>query len=191
MKLHPIRRHLSRLKHHFDSALEEMTEMDRFRFRVVGTALLLAVVIATGLTTTLAQETARPRCFGRPATVADHVGLIVGTAGNDVIVGDNGVNSVVGQAGHDLICGGGGNDQLFGDSGNDQIAGGTGEDAIGGGRGNDLIFGTQGDDFLVGDDGDDHLIGGQGVDILVGNGGSAVGVDVCRQERAASPVVPC
>jgi Ca2+-binding RTX toxin-like protein len=161
--------------------------MDNFRFRVLGSILLLAVVIATGLTTTLAKETARPKCFGQPATIADHVGVINGTPGNDVIVGDNGVNEISGRGGHDRICGLGGNDLVFGDEGNDRISGGNGDDSLGGSADNDLVFGNQGADFLRGHDGDDTLVGGLGLDDLDGN----AGVDVCHQGNIVAPAVAC
>ena len=64
-----------------------------------------------------------------------HLGIIVGTTGNDTLNG---------TAGNDLILGLGGNDTLNGLGGNDILVGGAGTDTLNGGLGNDTyIFGLE------------------------------------------------
>src|SRR5687767_13763740 len=137
----------------------------------------LAVLIALGLMaaalpTGSAPVNAAATCFGLPATIADHNGKIVGTAGDDVIIGDDGDND--GRGGVDRICGGDGDDVIVaggpgtdpthvlranGGKGNDTITGSY-DDRLFGGAGDDVLWGLSGNDQLFGQDGADELHGG-------------------------------
>ena len=135
----------------------------------------------------------QPTCFGKKATIPDHVGIIEGTPANDVIIGDDQANDVVGNGGFDRICTGGGNDgvracgddacslRLFvnGGAGDDSLAGGDGEDQFIGSAGDDDITAASGDDELFGGKGDDVLRGGLGNDLLEGGRGT----DECATEN--------
>ena len=169
------------------------------RILILVFALLVLGTPALATVTSAAQETApvgteagaavrkEPTCFGKQATVRDHVGIIKGTTGNDVIIGDDKENSVRGNGGVDRICtgggrdfvaacgddecsqrllvkGGGGNDNLAGGDGDDQFFGGGGDDDISAAGGDDEIFGGKGDDILRGFTGEDVLSGGPGND---------------------------
>jgi hypothetical protein len=58
-----------------------------------GMSLVFAIVLGAVAQTIPATEAAQT-CFGKPATIADHMGSINGTAGDDVIIGDDGDNDI-------------------------------------------------------------------------------------------------
>ena len=87
---------------------------------------------------------------GTPTTTTD--GVVIGTAGNDVMLpgytdatGDkiDGLDAIVaGTYGNDdIIVGGAGNDRIDAGLGNDSVFGGSGNDTLDGGAGNDTLFG--------------------------------------------------
>jgi Ca2+-binding RTX toxin-like protein len=144
-----------------------------------------------------AKAKKQPTCFGKKATSNDHLGLIEGTTGDDVLIGDNENNFFQGNGGIDRICGGGGDDSVS-PSGNDGesfrlfVKGGDGVDNIGGALGDDQIFGGDGDDVISGFTGDDELFGGKGDDTVIGGADFDVvsggpGDDQCAQEFDLSP----
>ncbi|QIG45704.1 calcium-binding protein [Nocardioides anomalus] len=97
-------------------------------------------------------------------------GLIVGTAGDDVLEGGNGRQVLVGLGGDDVLSGG---------NHNDCVVGGPGDDVLAGGNGLDLLFGQ---------DGSDHLDGGTGKDLLDAGGDPG---DTCLSEGAPDVLVGC
>jgi Ca2+-binding RTX toxin-like protein len=133
---------------------------------------VFAAATLTVLGTTLASaQSARPRCFGQPAT-------IVGTPGNDTLEGGDGRDVIAGLGGNDNISGGDGADLICGQRGNDELLyGGDGGDRVSGGRGNDVVAGEFpesddfGEDVLFGNAGHDGLIGGSRNDTLWGGAG--------------------
>jgi Ca2+-binding RTX toxin-like protein len=114
-------------------------------------------------------------CKGRPATIADHSGTIIGTSGPDVIVGGSDDNVIKGNGGNDLICGGLGNDTINGNTGNDEIYGDF-HGCLDSSGPNDTVRGDAGDDLLVDYCGTDNLLdGGSGADRVEGTGTSKGG----------------
>jgi Ca2+-binding RTX toxin-like protein len=85
-----------------------------------------------------------------------NLGLITGTANDDLLVGANENDTIVGLAGHDKMLGLGGNDSLEGGDGNDTLDGGAGQDTLWGGAGADILQGGTGADILAGDMGNDR-----------------------------------
>ncbi len=78
-----------------------------------------------------------------------NVGLITGTANNDIFDGsENGENASLGD-GDDRLNGFGGNDTLDGGAGVDVLLGGQGDDQLRGGSGDDVINGGSGIDSVV------------------------------------------
>lgn len=82
------------------------------------------------------------------------IGLIKGTAANDLIngfehaetiEGDAGIDQLHGNGGDDILYGGIGNDSLFGENGNDTLNGGIGTEYLVGGEGNDTYIFAAGD----------------------------------------------
>jgi T1SS-143 domain-containing protein len=57
-------------------------------------------------------------------------GLVLGTAGNDVLTGTSGDDIILGGAGDDTLVGGDGNDVLVGGTGSDTLTGGLGADTF-------------------------------------------------------------
>ncbi|MPZ24231.1 MAG: hypothetical protein GEU28_11975 [Dehalococcoidia bacterium] len=110
----------------------------------------------------------RPFCQGQRATIWGRSGVIIGTAGDDVIVG---------SPDPDIIRAGGGDDIIFGGTGNDTLLGEGGDDELHGGQGFDRLVGGPGDDSLFGDGQNDRLLGGPGVDHMDGGAGRR---DVCN-----------
>jgi len=109
-----------------------------------------------------AANAARPRCFGKRAT-------IVGTAKADVLKGTSGPDVIVGLAGNDVLKGLGGNDRICGGKGNDSLIGRGGDDLLAGEEGSDKVAGGAGAfDFLVGGPGGDGLNGGAGIADMAG-----------------------
>jgi len=127
-----------------------------------------------------------------PASAADRVLVLEGTAGNDVIsvlpssfnnadfvVAYNALNLYfAGPFSAILMHGLGGNDRLtIGAS--LQIStflfGGSGNDTLTGAAGSDILVGGEGADVLVGNGGRDLLFGGNGADLLYGNTSTAAG----------------
>ncbi len=92
-------------------------------------------------------------------------GLIIGTAGNDLLIGSSGTDFMFGGAGNDRMRGGAGTDIMFGNSGDDDMYGEAG---------NDLMFGNDGDDCMSGGDGIDLMFGNAGKDTMHGNDGPTV-----------------
>ena len=109
----------------------------------LGALLLLAAL-------TPAASAAKPRCYGKIATVRGTPGddELTGTSGPDVIAALGGDDTIDGGGGNDLLCGGAGNDALFGNEGRDRIAGGNGRDQTSGGAGNDALDGGIGFDYV-------------------------------------------
>jgi Ca2+-binding RTX toxin-like protein len=181
--------------------------MRRFLFLVL-TLLALAAPSLTAPTAS-AQDAApsadgtdvtasgEPTCFGKVATNPDHVGIIKGTPGNDVLIGDNRANRIQGNGGVDRICGLSGDDTISasGDVGFSRrvfVRGDDGNDAIFGSNGDDQFFGGDGDDTIAGDSGDDEIFGGRGNDTLIGNDGfdfivGGPGTDECAEENDLEP----
>lgn len=79
---------------------------------------------------------AKPRCFGKPATIVGKpkADRLIGTAKADVIVGLGGADVINGRGGNDRICGGVGGDRLQGGAGSDALDGGAGFDVCRGGE---------------------------------------------------------
>jgi len=95
---------------------------------------------------------AKPKCFGKKATLVVRGGKARGSQGPDVIVvrGKAGAK-VNARGGNDLICGGPGPDVLKGGPGHDRIKGGSGEDRLVAGPGRDRLRGGPGvDRFFTG-----------------------------------------
>lgn len=148
--------------------------------------LLVCVIAATGLFASVTTMGA-PKCMGKASTINDHVGVITGTNGNDVIVGGGGANTINGKGGNDVICGGGGNDVINAGAGNDQVQGGPGEDTINGGTGADNLKGGPGNDDINGGGHNDILAGEEGVDSLNGN----TGTNWCTGGGVQTILLPC
>src|SRR5215208_2514993 len=75
-------------------------------------AVLIILVLATPLFVAPLPVGSAQTCFGKAATITDHVSYITGTAGNEVMVGDDGDNEIDAKRGVDYVCGGGGDDQI-------------------------------------------------------------------------------
>jgi Ca2+-binding RTX toxin-like protein len=140
-----------------------------------GIALLGTFALAASL---LALETpasaARPKCFGKRATIVGTKGSdrIRGTKKADVIVSKGGQDLILARGGNDLICTGGGSDAVLAGPGNDKVNAGRGQDEVDGGGGNDLLRGGPGSDFLAGRGGNDRLeFGGGNFQFGFGGGG--------------------
>ncbi len=142
------------------------------------TILFVVLVTCAALTLPQLASAARPKCFGKKAT-------IVGTAKADILKGTRGA---------DVIVGLGGNDTIKGLGGDDWICGGDGRDKISAGGGGDVVFGDAGNDALNGDAGYDWLLGGADNDRLDGGADwdwasyyfSPSGVDVDLSTRTAT-----
>src|SRR4051794_4136177 len=87
----------------------------------------------------------------------------------DVLVGQSGV--LVGTAGRDVLSGRGGDDCLFGRSGADRMSGGSGKDVLSGAGGDDRMNGDAGSDKVNGGNGNDTITPGAGKDKVAANGG--------------------
>ena len=92
------------------------------------------------------------------STAVNAQGVIVGTAGDDVICGGPGNDDVSAQGGNDIVFGAGGNDRLSGSAGNDTMFGGDGNDQLAGGLGNDKLYGNAGTDQAAGSSGVDKCV---------------------------------
>lgn len=77
---------------------------------------------------------------GGPKNNRTYKGLLVGTAGNDVMLGTGSDDRINGINGDDTICGAGGNDRLNGNNGDDTMVGGGDSDRFKGGGGNDTVI---------------------------------------------------
>ncbi|MPZ24181.1 MAG: hypothetical protein GEU28_11725 [Dehalococcoidia bacterium] len=138
----------------------------------------------------------RPFCQGQRATIWGRSGVIIGTAGDDVIVGSAGADIIRAGAGNDIVCGRGGDDITYGGTGNDTLLGEGGDDELHGGLGFDRLVGGPGDDSLFGDGQNDRLLGGTGIDHMDGGPGRR---DVCNggppgsqpQGRSGDSAVNC
>ena len=86
---------------------------------------------------------------GGPDNGRLYIGILNGTAGNDVIVGTAGADIINGNAGNDTICAGGAeNDTITGGIGDDTLTGGDGIDLLDGGDSNDTLSGGNGNDVM-------------------------------------------
>ena len=94
-------------------------------------------LVAVFLILPQAANAARPRCFGKRAT-------IVGTAKADVLKGTSRPDVIAGLAGNDVLRGLAGNDSICGGKGNDTLLGGGGEDLLEGDEGRDKLSGAGG-----------------------------------------------
>jgi Ca2+-binding RTX toxin-like protein len=116
----------------------------------VGSIALLALTIASIAVLSPAAFAAKPKCFGKKATIVGTKGddELEGTNGRDVIVGKGGDDVIRAKGGNDLVCaGGGGFGGIFLGGGNDKMKGGKGNDITFPGPGNDLIKGGGGEGF--------------------------------------------
>lgn len=84
---------------------------------------------------------AKPKCFGKRATITSKAAEIQGTKNADVIVANGKDNVIIGGGGPDLICAKAGDDIISGDTGNDKLSGGAGTDFFQGAAGNDRLVG--------------------------------------------------
>lgn len=138
-------------------------------------------------------DAAPARCFGQEATIVADGGLVMGTAGPDVIVATDPGTEVHAKGGDDRICGA---SLAYGGTGNDRIhygsrpitdlelVGGPGDDRIflttdvvgnlEGGSGDDRLASRAGEQWLVGGTGADTITGGAGPDTLLGGPGADV-----------------
>jgi Ca2+-binding RTX toxin-like protein len=112
------------------------------RVGVVVTAALCLSILAFAP----AAQAARPKCFGKRATIlgSQRNDRLRGTPKADVIVGRGGDDVITGRDGRDLLCGGKGSDLLRGRRGNDKLKSGRANDGNSGGAGNDVINGGPG-----------------------------------------------
>jgi Ca2+-binding RTX toxin-like protein len=115
-------------------------------------------LVAVFLVLPRAANAARPKCFGKLAT-------IVGTARADVLKGTARADVIVGLGGGDTIKGLGGNDRICGGPGKDKLIGGAGGDVLSGDAGNDALSGGGAGDALLGGGGNDTFNGGAGFDL--------------------------
>jgi hypothetical protein len=114
--------------------------------------LVLGALTAAGMVAVSAPDAeAVLYCWGKPLTQS--AGLLIGTAGNDVMMGTSGDDVMYGLGGNDTICGGAGNDTIYGGAGGDWLQGGLG---------NDRLYGQSGCDWLQGGEGNDLLVLGAG-----------------------------
>ena len=131
--------------------------------------VVLAALVVALLATAPAAD-AKPRCFGKKATVVGTNGKdrLKGSPGKDVVVARGGKDDVNTGPGKDYVCGGGGNDRLRSGHGSDKLDGGPGNDEVHGADDNDaLVKGGKGNDFCDGQRGDsDKLVCGPGDDRL-------------------------
>jgi len=128
----------------------------------------VAAVLVAGLGLSLgaaslasAAPVASGTCHGLPVTIAKHSGLIIGTAGRDVIR-LTGPGQVRSGGGSDIICGSRYADRIDAGAGDDVVLAGGGNDRVSGGPGSDHIFGEGGNDVMHGGPGRDILHGGAG-----------------------------
>ena len=104
----------------------------------------VALFLLAGLIAALPASAARPKCFGRVAT-------IVGSGGDDELIGTRRSDVIVARAGNDFIFGRGGRDFICAGRGQFDVSfAGRGNDRINGGRGFDIIFPGPGNDFVNG-----------------------------------------
>ena len=89
-------------------------------------------------------------------TVTDHGGLQASTS-FELIHQENGV--LIGTAGADLLTGSSSADAIFGGDGNDTVYGGLGHDTVFGGAGNDTLYGGDGQNLIVNSSFEDSAIG--------------------------------
>jgi Ca2+-binding RTX toxin-like protein len=93
---------------------------------------------------------ARPRCFGKRATIVGtaKADRMRGTKGRDVIVGLGGNDKISGLGGNDLVCGGAGSDYISPGDGSDKVSGDAGHDTLAASPGRDRLVGGSGSDWL-------------------------------------------
>src|SRR4051794_3618454 len=169
----------------------------RIGIRVIPFALVLAGLIALALTS-IGSARARPKCFGKAATIVGSNGpnTISGTPHNDVIVtlgGNDTVKTPSGpkNQGKDIICTGPGNDEIVGNGDSEKFSGGPGDDLIKSGNGANLVVGDNANPSgnESGKTGRDDLIGGRGGDFIVGDNyasGNATGGANDKNTRAGA-----
>jgi Ca2+-binding RTX toxin-like protein len=156
----------------------------------VGVVAACVVFAASVAVLSPLAHAAKPKCFGRTATIVGTSGddELDGTNGRDVIVAKRGNDTIDARGGRDFICSGrGGFDVVFAGNGNDRIDAQRGFDVIFPGAGNDLADGGAGFGAFVTYEGSSTpiradlrsgLVTGQGRDTLrnvFGVGGSESG----------------
>lgn len=128
--------------------------------------------------------------FADTTYVAEHVGEILGTAGDDILSGTDHGDALKGLSGDDYLWGGLGDDSIDGGEGTDWAAFGglAGATQIvdlqagtaSGPDGNDTLVNIEwatvnhGDSVLIGSEGANYLYGGEGVSRMQGNGGDDI-----------------
>jgi probable HAF family extracellular repeat protein len=120
----------------------------------------------------------------RSAKVAQNVGPIYGTAGDDLIEVSLGNNTIFAGDGRNVVLTGNGNDLIYTGFGNDIIEGGDGRNTLFAGdgtnlitvgKGNDLITTGTGNDFIDAGDGRNTVSAGDGSNrILTGKGSDII-----------------
>ena len=167
-----------------------MNELGRLRRRTQAFVAIIALGIASIVAIVPTASAAKPKCFGRRATIVGTRGddQLTGTNGRDVIVAKRGNDTIDARGGRDFICAGrGGFDVVFAGNGNDRIDGEQGFDVIFPGLGDDFVNGGPGPGAFVTYEGSSTainanlrsgLITGQGRDRVLnvdGVGGSEAG----------------
>ncbi|MGH2693907.1 MAG: calcium-binding protein [Actinomycetota bacterium] len=120
--------------------------------RVLGVIAVGTIVAATLAATAPEAHAARPKCFGRRATIVGTGGdnQLQGTNRSDVIVARAGNDTIDARGGRDFVCAGRGSfDVVFARGGNDKIAGQRGLDVVFPGAGDDVVNGGPGEDFVT------------------------------------------
>jgi Ca2+-binding RTX toxin-like protein len=158
------------------------------RHTVAMVAACVVIAASVAVLSPLAHA-AKPKCFGRNATIVGTSGddELDGTNGRDVIVAKRGNDTIDARGGRDFICSGrGGFDVVFAGNGNDRIDAQRGFDVIFPGAGNDFADGGsvgafvtyEGSSTAIRADLRTGLVTGQGRDTLrnvFGLGGSESG----------------
>jgi Ca2+-binding RTX toxin-like protein len=129
---------------------EAAPELADVRHRAVEAARGPSSISSRGTATAPQSRAARPRCFGRAATIVGtrRSDRIRGTRRADVIVGGPGADRIIGLGGGDLVCGSGGADYVVPGGGSDRVDGGTGPDTLAVSAGRDRLAGGRGSDWL-------------------------------------------
>src|SRR5262245_52074491 len=162
--------------------------------------VVILAAAALGVVGVAQASAAKPKCFGKTATIVGTPGAdsIRAGPGNDVIVGLGGNDRLGGGTGNDLVCGGPGHDLIVTGRGNDKVDGGDGNDTLHAADDNDTTLGGDGNDFIdgrrtdtgdvdKGEAGDDTILGG--VLILGGPGKDTInGADYVNDANIPSVI---
>lgn len=97
---------------------------------------------------------------GWTSALAEELGPVLGTAGNDSLAGSASADIVFARQGNDTVFALAGNDHAIGAAGRDTLFGGAGHDKLDGGAQADVLLGGMGRDILVGGAGADRLYAG-------------------------------